>query len=115
LKTKTLNKAKMKKILLFTSILTIVLLSSCNKTKYGDVTFWQQTDSGYGITVVNIDGVTSNITSEYDAAPSCGSSGCAVFNHLETGSYSYTATDGTDNWSGTVTVTEDGCSTMRLY
>jgi hypothetical protein len=86
----------MKKILLFTSILTIVLLSSCNKTKYGNVTFWQQTGSGYGITVVNIDGVTSNITSENDSTPDCGDSGCAVFNQLETGTYNYTAIDVTD-------------------
>jgi hypothetical protein len=105
----------MKKILLITSVLTMILLSSCNKTKYGNVTFWQQTGSGYGITVVNIDGVTSNITSEYDSAPSCGTSGCAVFNQLETGTYNFTASDGTDTWSGTVTVTEDGCATKLLY
>ncbi len=105
----------MKKILFITSILTVVLLSSCNKTKYGNVTFWQETGSGYDITVVNIDGVTSNITDEYDSAPDCGASGCAVFNHLETGSYTYTASDGLDTWSGTVTITEDGCATMQLY
>jgi hypothetical protein len=105
----------MKKLLLITSVLTIVLLSSCNKVKYGNVTFWQQTGSGYGVTVVEIDGVTSNITSEYDSAPSCGSSGCAVFNQLETGTYNFTASDGTSSWSGTVTVTEDGCSTEQLY
>lgn len=105
----------MRKILLFASILSVVLLSSCNKTKYGDATFWQQTGSGYGITVVNIEGVTSNITDEYDSSPSCGTSGCAVFNHLETGTYNYTASDGTDTWSGTVTITEDGCSKMQLY
>ncbi|NBP74893.1 MAG: hypothetical protein EBR35_02705 [Flavobacteriales bacterium] len=104
----------MKKTLLFTSILTVILFSSCKKTKYGDATFWQQTGSGYDLTVVNIDGVTSNITSEYPSAPSCGSSGCAVFNHLETGTYNYTASDGTATWSGTVDITED-CSTYRLY
>jgi len=105
----------MKKILLFTSILTIILLSSCNKTKYGNATFWQQTGSGYDITVVNINGVTSNITSEYASAPDCGTSGCAVFNQLETGTYNYTASDGVDTWSGTVKITEDGCATMQLF
>jgi hypothetical protein len=104
----------MKKFLLFTSFTILILLSSCNKTKYGNVTFWQKTGSGYGVTVVNIDGVSSNITSEYNSSPDCGTSGCAVFNNLETGTYNYTATDGTDYWSGTVTVTE-GCLTLELY
>ncbi|MFM7770295.1 MAG: hypothetical protein ACKO8Q_07020, partial [Bacteroidota bacterium] len=53
--------------------------ASCNKTKYGDVVFWQQTGSGFGLTVVEIDGVSSNITSEYGTDPDCGASGCAVF------------------------------------
>jgi len=105
----------MKKILLLTSLLTMVLLSSCNKTKYGNVTFWQETGSGYGVTVVSVNGITSNITQEYSSTPDCGASGCAVFNQLETGTYNYTASDGTDNWSGTVNVTEDGCTTMELY
>ena len=48
----------------------------------GDVTFWQQTNSGYGITVVELDGNSANITSEYNSAPDCGASGCAVFNNL---------------------------------
>ena len=78
------------------------------KTEYGDVIFWQQTGSGFGITVVDIDGVTSNITSEYGSTPDCGSSGCAVFNNLETGTYNYSASDGTDSWSGYITISE-GC------
>ena len=90
------------------------MLSSCNKTKYGNITFWQKTGSGYGVTVVSINGVTSNITSEKSSAPECGASGCAVFNQLETGTYDYTASDGTDNWSGQVTIVE-GCKTMELY
>ncbi len=105
----------MKRILLLSSLLTVLLLASCKKEKFGNVTFWQQTGSGYGITVVNLNGVTSNITSEYDSAPSCGTSGCAVFNQLETGTYNYTASDGTNSWSGTVTVKEDGCTTMQLF
>ncbi|MEN9915056.1 MAG: hypothetical protein RL528_1823 [Bacteroidota bacterium] len=105
----------MKTTLLFTLILTVILFSSCKKTKYGDAIFWQQTGSGYGPTVVSIDGVSSNITSEYLTSPSCGTSGCAVFNHLETGTYNFTASDGTATWSGTVNITEDGCATKRLY
>ena len=97
-----------------TSLFICFLLSSCTKTKYGDVTFWQQTNSGYGITVVDIDGVTSNITSEYGSTTECGASGCAVFNNLETGSYGYTASDGSAVWAGTVDISE-GCLTMQLY
>ena len=104
----------MKKLFLFSSVLALFFMSSCNKTKYGNVTFWQRTGGGYGITVVNLNGVSSNITSEYSSAPDCGESGCAVFNKLETGTYDYTASDGTDTWSGQVTVTE-GCKTVELY
>jgi hypothetical protein len=74
----------MKKKFLFASFVTLILLSSCNKTKYGNVTFWQEIGSGYGITVVSLNGITSNITSEKSNTPECGASGCAVFNQLET-------------------------------
>jgi len=102
------------KTFLFFSLFISFTLISCNKIKYGDVTFWQQTNSGYGVTVVDIDGVTSNITLEYNSTPDCGESGCAVFNQLETGDYNYTASDGTDYWSGSVSITE-GCLTVQLY
>lgn len=104
----------MKKIILLASFATLLLMSSCNKTKYGNVTFWQKSGSGYGITVVNLDNITSNITSEYSNTPTCGQSGCAVFNQLETGTYNYSASDGTYSWSGTVNITE-GCETIELY
>ena len=80
----------------------------------GSVVFWQQTGSGYGITNVTINGVTSSITSEYGSTPSCGASGCAVFDGLKIGTYNYTATDGTTTWSGTITITPDGCASMEL-
>lgn len=108
------NSIFMKKLFLLSLFGVLFFISSCNKTKYGNVTFWQKTGSGYGITVVSLNGVTSNITSEKSAAPECGASGCAVFNQLETGTYDYTASDGTDSWSGKVTVIE-GCKTVELY
>jgi hypothetical protein len=103
-----------KKLVLFSSMMILLVLSSCHKTKYGNVTFWQKTGGGFGITVVSLNSVTSNITSEYNSAPGCGTSGCAVFNQLETGTYNYSATDGTSSWSGTVDVVE-GCKTVELY
>ena len=73
----------MKKTIKLSIVLFItILFSNCTKVKYGDVTFWQQTGSGFGITVVEIDGITSNISSEYTFPLDCGSSGCAVFNNL---------------------------------
>jgi hypothetical protein len=106
----------MKKIL-FLSLASILFIGlfSCNKQKYGEVTFWQQTGSGYGVTVVTVNGVSSNITSEYASKPSCGSSGCAVFKNVETGTHSYTASDGSSNWSGTFTISDGVCTTMQLY
>ncbi len=104
----------MKTLFFIVSATALVLLSSCNKTKYGDVTVWQKIGVDYGITVVSINGVSSNITSEVSSTPECGKSGCAVFNQLETGTYNYTASDGEANWSGTLNVTE-GCTTLELY
>ena len=103
----------MKKVLQFSLVALLAIgLQSCSKS--GEVTFWQAQGSGYGITVVELGGVTSNITSEYSAAPDCGSSGCAVFSNLDNGSYSYTASDGFAYWSGTVDI-DGGCLTMELY
>ncbi len=104
----------MKKILTIGPFVALLAFSSCNKTKYGNLVFWQESGSGYGTTVVNIDGVSSNITSEYAAKPVCGQSGCAIFNQLETGTYNYSASDGTTTWEGSVVVTE-GCTAFQLY
>lgn len=101
----------MKKILLLSMIGFSVL--SCRKTKTGDVTFWQASGSGASYTVVSLNGNSANITSEYASSPSCGASGCAVFKGLEVGSYSYSASDGTYNWSGTIYV-EEGCNKKQL-
>ncbi|MFN4884686.1 MAG: hypothetical protein ACK5HD_00575 [Bacteroidota bacterium] len=105
---------KTKATLLILALAMLAGLSSCNKTKYGNVVFWQQTGSGFDLTVVEVNGVTSNITSEYPTDPDCGASGCAVFNNLEVGTYTYTATDGVDIWQGSIEVVE-GCTSFELY
>lgn len=102
----------MKKFILFASLSIVAF--SCNKVKTGDVTFWQATGSGTGITVVSLNNVSSNITSEYTSSPSCGDAGCAVFNGVEEGVYNYTASDGSNTWAGTVDVSE-GCTVVELY
>jgi hypothetical protein len=98
----------------FLIIALVVLSSSCKKEKTGDVTFWQASGSGTGVTVVELNSVTSNITSEYANTPECSAAGCAVFNGLEVGTYTYSATDGVDVWEGSLKVNE-GCNTVELY
>ena len=72
-------------------------------TKRGDVTFWQKTGDGFSETLVEIDGSAAEITSEYDNEPECGASGCATFN-LPHGTYEFIASDGVEEWPGTVVV-----------
>ena len=104
----------MKKLLYLSFVfLTLIFLQGCT-AKSGDVTFWQELGSGYGITVVEIEGVTSVITSEYNSAPDCGQAGCAVFNNLDGGTHSYVASDGVYTWSGSVFI-DNGCLTLELY
>ena len=106
----------MKRLLFAAFAITMLFaISSCSKTEYGEVTFWQFTGSGYGVTTVTLDGSSSNISSEYNGTPSCGASGCAVFSNVETGTYSYSATDGFDSWAGSVTISADQCLTVELY
>jgi hypothetical protein len=103
-----------KTILLASTAMLLIIISSCGKVKTGNVTFWQQSGSGYGVTVVSLNSVTSNITSEYASKPACGEAGCAVFNGIEEGTYTYSASDGTSSWEGTTVITE-GCKTIQLY
>lgn len=103
------------RLFIFINLIIIsFFFSSCRKETTGEVTFWQKTGSGYGITVVEIDGVSSNITSEFGSTPNCGESGCAVFKGLSSGKYNYSASDGSDVWSGTIDITE-GCLTVELF
>lgn len=129
----------MKKLISAVLLLTVIVLmpsckkegctnaSSCNYDpdaqkddgsciNKGTVTFWQVNNSGYGYTDVTINGSTGVITSEYAGTPTCNASGCASFT-LCPGTYAYTATEqfpGTTTWSGTVTITDEGCATMWL-
>lgn len=105
---------KTKLILFFNVVIISSIFLSCRKETTGEVTFWQKTGSGYDLTVVEIDGVSSNITSEFGSTPNCGESGCAVFKGLSSGIYNYNASDGFAVWSGTIDVTE-GCFIVELF
>lgn len=80
----------------------------------GNVVFWQAIGSGFGTTTVTSNGNTSVITSEYPSAPNCGASGCATFNNWVVGTYTYSATDGTNNWNGSFTISKNSCTTKQL-
>ena len=102
----------MKRFAVFGSFLVTFSLASCLPAT-GDVTFWQELGTGYDITVVEINGSSANITQDYAELPDCGDPGCATFN-LDYGTYSYTATDGSAIWSGTIEV-DGSCLTVELY
>lgn len=78
--------------------------------------FWSD-QAGSSITV-KIDGgsYTGSVSSYYSSSsPTCGASGCYTAT-LPAGSHSYTATDGTHNWTGTVSGTStSGCKTLKLF
>lgn len=78
----------------------------------GDITFWIQ--DGY-ITTVYIQNISREINMSYQSTPDCGSDGCANYNDVDPGTYSYYATNGVHEWSGTVTAYAGECSTMKLY
>jgi len=77
----------------------------------GNVVFHYAT-SGTNATVV-IDGQTGTVTTAFNSTPDCGTSGCANFT-LPTGTYNYTASSTFTNWSGSVTVTKNGCTAQVL-
>lgn len=83
----------------------------------GTVTFWQNGSSLLEDTYVEIGTSTSYITADYTSSPNCSASGCASFT-LCPGTYTYYAEEdlpGTGYWSGTITVTSDGCTKLELY
>jgi hypothetical protein len=83
--------------------------SSTTKT----LTFWSNFQ-GSPIEVT-VNGVyKGQVTSVLSSAPSCGASGCVSVNFSSSGNVSYTATDGTYNWSGTTNISST-CTTLLLH
>lgn len=87
----------------------------------GRVTFWNDIASNLcTVVVLMADNTSGNITVDHTAAPSCGEAGTFTYTAAP-GTYSYEATeldcDGDGlfkTWSGTATITSDGCLTLRL-
>lgn len=83
----------------------------------GNVLFWIKNDLGCGFVTVTITatGHTGQITGYYSSGPPpCGSAACANFT-MPVGTYAFTATCGSKQWSGNVIASSGGCYTMRLY
>ena len=80
----------------------------------GQGMFWSSADLGCGNITVSIGGTSKVISNYYNTStPSCGAAGCATFD-LSPGTYSYTASCTGKNWSGSITITAGGCSTIEL-
>ena len=78
----------------------------------GRVVFWYNSSGSQATVLIN--GQQGAITQYYaSSTPTCGSAGCATFT-LPVGSYSFTASSSFSNWSGTVTVSANGCFTELL-
>lgn len=81
----------------------------------GNVMFWKSSDLGCGAITVTLNGQSSSMSGYYPSGtPNCGASYSANFT-LPVGTYNFTASCTSYNWSGSVTVSADGCSKMRLY
>jgi hypothetical protein len=98
-----------------------VTANGCSKTQLtgsatttGQAMFWIASDLGCGNITVTCNGLSSTISSYYSSgAPTCGASGSATFN-LSAGTYSFSAKCTNKTWTGTITVTANGCSKLQL-
>lgn len=111
-------KTKLSTLLLIAITTAVTLLTSCEPSP-GKVTFWVQNDFGTGTIEVTVVGYTTKSISSYYisgiSGSGCGPSGCATYS-IPPGSYSYSAlaTGSTLTWSGSCTVTENGCLQVKL-
>lgn len=82
----------------------------------GDVTFYNEYAGTYRIQVT-IGTQSKIINSDNSTSPGCNATGCANFS-LTSGTYSYSAVDldwtPAGSWTGTVDVTANGCTTIKL-
>lgn len=84
------------------------------KAATGNVIFWALTGAASDVITVDMNATSRAITVERDSAPECGDAENAAFSNVKVGTYNYTATDGTDTWSGSVTVKKNTCTSIEL-
>lgn len=104
--------------LLLILFITTITFTSCGLEDLlgtGEVTFWHQTGFGHGSIDIYVDGTyEGTIESYYPSGVTCGEGDVNAI--LSAGSHNWTAEteDGQLTWDGTVYVTADECSTMKL-
>ncbi len=80
----------------------------------GQVMFY--ISSAYNYVDVNCNGSSKTITLYYPSGATCGAAGCATY-EFPTGTYTYYAEEQGilgDTWSGSVTITKNGCAVYLL-
>lgn len=114
----------MKRIRLFFLPLLLLLTCATSCVKEDDFDYEPEPDSytvtvwsnfkGAPISVYINNSYRGQITSYYkNGSPSCDASGCVSVDFSTTGSYTYSANDGTHTWSGTGYVSSS-CNTLNL-
>ncbi|MEI2759098.1 MAG: hypothetical protein V9G42_06640 [Bacteroidia bacterium] len=106
-------------------ILVVFALSQCKKsdndstpTPVADtdthIIFWSSVFIPASGITVTCNGETKNISIYYfSGSPACGETGNATFN-LKAGTYPYTASQGSQSWSGSITVGINECKKVDL-
>lgn len=89
--------------------------NNCGGGSTGDLTFWCIQDLGCGNIYVTLTSYGSGtVSAYYNSDPGCQSSGCANFNSLGYGAYTYTATsDGGCTWNGNIQIS-GSCNMLQL-
>ena len=84
------------------------------KAATGQITVWTS-NGGVNQISVSIDNSAAGTITQYyvGGSPGCAATGCVTAT-LKVGSHTISATDGVFSWSGTMTVTRDGCSQFEL-
>jgi len=94
---------------------TYSTLSSCQSncgSSSKKVTFWSDFQ-GSPISVYVNGSYSGQISSIYNSSPGCSASGCVTKTLTSSTTISYTANDGTNNWSGSKTL-NNSCTTINL-
>lgn len=117
------NNCMKKTLLLILALVSISFsISSCSDPyeptpdpteMLGDVMFWMD-DRTYEVTVT-FRNARMDITRYYpNETPDCGAAGCATFENVPIGTYSYHAENSKYTWNGEVTIRSGQCSRMKL-
>ncbi|PKP25343.1 MAG: hypothetical protein CVU03_08300 [Bacteroidetes bacterium HGW-Bacteroidetes-2] len=82
----------------------------------GDIIFWTGQDFGCGPITVFVESVgTNSITGFFSSPPNCSDTGAGGnFNNLPVGTYNFTASCSSFTWSGSFSITENGCLRFQL-